>query len=191
MEKRDLIVAGFQSGDIGLTSKIIVNMAKYPEIDRAVLQWFNEMRQPSFRCKPMPLSRSHIQARALSEAKRLNLNEFVASDGWFQNWRKKHGIGKSVRLYGEAGDVSVQDFVEAMNELKEKLELEGYKLENIFNMDETGLFFRAMPVRTYLATVENRKTTRGTKALKAKDRVTLIICVNATGINKMNHFIYK
>ena len=70
-----------------------------------------------------------------------------------------------------------------MNELKEKLELEGYKLEIIFNMDETGLFLRAMPVRTYLATVENRKTVRGTKALKAKDRVTLIICVNASGIN--------
>jgi hypothetical protein len=49
-------------------------------------------------------------------------------------------------------------------------------------MDETGLLYRAMPTRSYVSRDEGpRKTIRGTKALRAKDRLTLVLCVNATG----------
>ncbi|EFX67751.1 hypothetical protein DAPPUDRAFT_63746, partial [Daphnia pulex] len=57
----------------------------------------------------------------------------------------------------------------------------------IFNMDETGLFFRALPTRTYVCREEGqRKTVRGTKALRAKDRLTLVLCANATGTCKID-----
>ena len=60
-----------------------------------------------------------------------------------------------------------------------------YDMENIFNVDETGTFFRLLPKRTYLSTAENRKTARGTKAMKAKDRVSAYMCTNATGTGKV------
>ena len=51
-----------------------------------------------------------------------------------------------------------------------------YDPSNIFNMGESRLFYRVMPLRTYFAANESRKTVRGTKALKAKDRVTVVFC---------------
>nr|CAH0108968.1 unnamed protein product [Daphnia galeata] len=138
------------------------------------------MRNPKFRCKPLSISRAHIQARALREAKIRGISGFSASDGWFRNWRRRYEIGASIRLYGEAGDVDVGAIEPAMRDLR--VQLANYHLKNIFNMDETGLFYRAMPARTYLAYNESRKTVRGTKSLKAKDRVTLVLCVNVESL---------
>ena len=53
-------------------------------------------------------------------------------------------------------------------------------------MDETGLLYRALPTMRYISLEEgSRKNIRGTKVLRAKDRVTLVLCVNATGTCKV------
>jgi DDE superfamily endonuclease len=88
-----------------------------------------------------------------------------------------------VRLHGEAGDVQQDEVEPKMEQLRQQLE--SYYPENIYNMDETGLNFRALPNRTYLATGENRRDIRGSKAFAAKDRLTLVLCVNATGTSKV------
>jgi hypothetical protein len=67
------------------------------------------MRNPSSKCKPLSLSRAHIQARASHEAKLRDIQNFKASDGWFRNWRKRCLIGPSLRLFGEAGDVNIEE----------------------------------------------------------------------------------
>lgn len=41
-------------GSIPITSKRMKNEARYPEIDHAVLKWFNLMRNPAHRWKPLP-----------------------------------------------------------------------------------------------------------------------------------------
>jgi hypothetical protein len=46
------------------SAKIMANLSKNQELDKAVLQWFNEMRNPRGRLKPLSLSRAIIQARA-------------------------------------------------------------------------------------------------------------------------------
>ena len=46
----------------------MVNLSKHPALDEAVFSWFREMRCPRNRRKPLPVSRAHIQARALHEA---------------------------------------------------------------------------------------------------------------------------
>ena len=87
----------------------MANLSKNQELDKAVLQWFNEMRNPRGRLKPLSLSRAIIQARALHEAKLRGIADFKASDGWLPNWRKRNGIGKSLRLHGEGADVNIQE----------------------------------------------------------------------------------
>jgi len=104
--------------------------------------------------------------------------------GWFSRWRNRFSVGKSVRLHGEASDVDINAAEKPMNDLREKLR--DFKPENIFNMDETGLFFRALPNRSYvLNDVDSRQFRRGSKSLTAKDRVTLVLCVNSTGTCKI------
>jgi hypothetical protein len=50
-------------------------------------------------------------------------------------------------------------------------------------MDETGLFFRLLPKYSILMPNEDISSTRGKK--KTKDRVSLIVCANASGTHKI------
>ncbi len=58
-----------------------------------------------------------------------------------------------------------------------------YDPENVYNMDETSLFFRLLPRYSLLMPDEDISTTRGKK--KSKDRVSLIVCANAVGTHKI------
>ncbi|CAM9423972.1 unnamed protein product [Phaeothamnion confervicola] len=55
-----------------------------------------------------------------------------------------------------------------------------HDFENIYNVDETGLF-RILPTVTYLSQHDDRKSARGAKGMKVKDRITLFVCTYATG----------
>lgn len=63
-------------------------------------------------------------------------------------------------------------------------QLERTDPELIYNVDETGLLYRAMPSRSYVPN-EDRRAARGSKAIKTKDRVTLTFCCNSTGFHKL------
>jgi DDE superfamily endonuclease/Tc5 transposase DNA-binding domain/CENP-B N-terminal DNA-binding domain len=169
-----------------LKSKVSNSRAKYPEIDKLVYEWFVNIIHPSGRCKPLPLSRGIIQARARKIAELLGVIDFTASDGWFRGWRWRYEIGKSVRLHGEAGDVNLIEAEKKMDEIRTTLKEKGYSRENTFNMDESGLFYRCMPNRTYVVGGGDvRQLGKGTKAMKAKDRVTAVFCCNSTGTCKI------
>ena len=58
-----------------------------------------------------------------------------------------------------------------------------YDPENVYNMDETGLFFRLLPKYTLLMPFEDDSRTREKK--KAKERLSLVVCANATGTHKI------
>ena len=46
-------------------------------------------------------------------------------------------------------------------------------------------FYKAIPSRTYLISDESKVSAQGTKQLKAKDRLTVIVCTNASGTCKI------
>ena len=69
-----------------------------------------------------------------------------------------------------------EDVLRAREALREALK--DYKLEFIYNMDETGLFYRMVPNRS-LASVQRC----GVK--KDKERVTVALCSNANGSDKL------
>ena len=170
---------------VPLCAKVASSRAKHPAIDRAVYEWFRSIRTLTGARKPLPVSRSMIKARALFEAKRQGVIDFRASDGWFYNWRWRCNVSKCTRLHGEAADVDLDAAEREMHVLRNALA--SYPASNVFNMDEAGLFYRAIPNRSYLAADEgdSRQVGRGRKAMKAKERVTIILCVNATGSCKM------
>ncbi|CAM5110822.1 unnamed protein product [Natator depressus] len=62
-------------------------------------------------------------------------------------------------------------------QLKKIIEEKGYLPEQVFNADETGLFWKRMPNRTYIS--KSERQVPGFKA--AKDHVTLLFCGNAAG----------
>ncbi|GFX96971.1 tigger transposable element-derived protein 1 [Trichonephila clavipes] len=57
-------------------------------------------------------------------------------------------------------------------ELAKIIEDVDYSADQVFNADETGLYWKKLPYRTYIA--KDKKTA-------SKDRVTLLLCSNASG----------
>ncbi|GFT89062.1 tigger transposable element-derived protein 1 [Trichonephila clavipes] len=62
-------------------------------------------------------------------------------------------------------------------ELAKIIEDGDYSADQVFNADETGLYWKKLPNRTYIA--KDEKTASGHKA--SKDRVSLLLCSNASG----------
>jgi len=87
-----------------------------------------------------------------------------------------------VALWGQAGSADVAGAASRIAEIR--AELEPYPAERIYNMDETGLFYRCIPNRAYVQAGQRRQA-RGTKAMKAKERITLVLACNATGNHKI------
>jgi hypothetical protein len=86
-------------------------------------------------------------------------------------------------LHGEGAEVNKND-TELLVALEELYGIIAqYDLENVYNMDETSLFFWLLPRYNLLMPNEDISTTRGKK--KTKYRVFLIICANASGTHKI------
>ncbi len=86
-------------------------------------------------------------------------------------------------LHGEGVEVDKND-PELLSTLEELyFIIAQYNPENIYNMDETRLFFRLLPKYSILMPNEDISNTRGKK--KAKYCVSLIVCTNAFGTHKI------
>ncbi|UYV72204.1 hypothetical protein LAZ67_9002170 [Cordylochernes scorpioides] len=86
-------------------------------------------------------------------------------------------IGDSPRDRGEVASADEEAARKYPEKLAKIIKDGGYCAHQIFNADETGLFWKKMPTRTYIA--KSEKNASGFKA--AKDRVTLLLCSNASG----------
>ncbi|XP_055682946.1 tigger transposable element-derived protein 1-like [Lutzomyia longipalpis] len=106
--------------------------------------------------------------------------EFHATKGWFHNFRKRTKI-HNVRLLGESGDADVDAAEVCKDEIWNIVQEEGYSMEQIFNVDETALFWKKMPNRTYIT--EDEMKAPGPKP--RKDRLSLLLGANASGTLKL------
>ena len=137
------------------------------DVDTKVYRWFTQMRAQS-----IPVSGPMIQSKGLEIAKDLGIT-FQASSGWLARFKARHLI-TGCKLSGESGSVPQG----AVDEWRERLPtlLQGYSPNNIYNMDETGVFYRALPERSLA--VKGSSTSGGKKS---KERLTLSLCVNVNG----------
>ena len=113
-----------------------------------------------------------IKEKGLKFAADLDNESFKASNGWLDCFLKRHNI-----VFGKmSGERDVNETT--MNEWKEKLPqlCEGYKSENIFNMDETGLFFRDTTRYTF-----HKKGDDCAGGKRSKERLTVALCASMTG----------
>ena len=103
----------------------------------------------------------------------LGLSDFKASSGWLMRFKNRHNIHGAV-CSGESGAVDLT----ACDDWKEKIPelVQGYEARDIYNMDETGVFFRALPRRTLTV---KKEACKGGK--QAKERITASLCVNMEG----------
>lgn len=86
------------------------------------------------------------------------LEPIAASFGWISEVVRRHSL-RSVSLRDEAGPIDIHATVESIVFLRGILS--EVKVQNIFNVDETGLFFNLLALKTYICTHGDRKSFRG------------------------------
>ena len=113
--------------------------------------------------------------KAKTYGNQLGIQDFPYSKGWLQKFKKRHVISKHV-AHGEADSADPVAVSQGRLQLQE--DLAAYDPQDIYNMDETVLFYRLLPNST-LATgpVSGKK--------KQKERITVALCANATGTDKL------
>ncbi|GFU59244.1 tigger transposable element-derived protein 1 [Trichonephila clavipes] len=102
--------------------------------------------------------------------------EFSASKGGLTGFLKRNAL-YNIKITGEsatADEGTVKIFPEKLAKI---IEDGDYSADQVFNADETGLYWKRLPNRTYIA--KDEKTASGHK--ESKDRVTLLLCSNASG----------
>ena len=140
----------------------------HDDVNDLTWEWFKSTTR-----RNMPVSGPLIQTQALKFAQDLGLNEFKASNGWLQSFVKRNNIVFG-GMHGEKADVDVDKVEEWKSRLMSLCE--GYDEKDIFNMDETGLFYRDTMKKTYHVKGEDCS---GGK--RSKERITLALCASITG----------
>lgn len=147
----------------------------YPEVEEAILMWFKERRAQN-----IPIDGPIIQEKARIFANSLGISSelFNASEGWLSNFKQRNSIVfKSIE--GESGEIHAEQTNDWFKFQLPAL-LNQYEPKNVFNADEFGLFFSALPDKSF--SFSGQKCEGGKQS---KIRITVLACCNMTGSEKL------
>ena len=174
-EKIITAIASSESPALANKKRCIIRLPKYDLVDEACWKWFCQQRS-----KGAPVSGVLLQEKARNFFPKLypdaDSQSFKGSTGWLTRFNQRHGI-KNVKLRGEILSSNMSAVEPFCEELKEVCIKEGYSRHQIFNADETGLWWRMTPS----CSLNSSGITRAANFKKAKDRITILGCSNASG----------
>lgn len=163
------------NAEIGISS---TKESEIPKTEKELVRWIEEIERTS----NFPLTAECIQMKAkglwAQEEKEKN-PAFKFSRGWFSNFKKRHSLTLK-RAYGSSGLINREDYEGDILRIREIMKT--YRLEDIFNFDETSLFFKLLPPKGYTL-----KVFKGVK--EDKTRISLGLMVNANGTERMKPLI--
>jgi predicted transcriptional regulator len=109
---------------------------------------------------------------------------FGASRGWFDKLKKRSNL-HNIAVQGEAASADTAAAEAFPVELKKIIQDGGYTKQQILIVDETGLFWKKMPSRTFIAKEE--KSMPGFKA--AKNRLTLLLIYHSQNPRALKNYL--
>jgi hypothetical protein len=140
----------------------------FKEINDLTFSWFEGARS-----RELPISGQLLQENALSFANILKIENFKASNGWLNKFCARNNIVFHA-ISGESACVNQNDVNDWISRLPDIIS--NYEPRNIFNTDETGLFFRAIRDKSLVL-----KGSQCVGGKKAKEQITILFSVNAAG----------
>jgi hypothetical protein len=113
----------------------------FPIFDKAMQIWTSQAV-----ANGIPLSDMILQEKGLEFAKSLKIEDKIkCANGWIYKFKQRNGLRK-VNYSGEANSAPLATLPEERSRLQKLLA--NYNREDIYNADETGLFFRMEPNQT-------------------------------------------
>lgn len=157
-----------------------IRRSEYPIMEQKLYQWFLKQR-----ARNVSIGGNQIKYMARKIHDRINKEaSFNASDGWFSNFKKRFGI-RRLAVVGEKLSSQAEYVQPFKNELELLIKRHHLTEQQLYNADETGLFWKILPNKTFVSATE--KTAPGRKL--SKERLTFLACTNATGDHKLKPLI--
>jgi len=152
----------------------------FEKMEKLLALWVDDANK-----KNIPLTQAAITEKAKSifcHLKQTHGGEqiFSGSKGWFMRFKTRSNC-HSVKFCGEAASADLVAAAEFPKEFQRYVEQGNYSPDQIFNVDETAVFWKRLPARTYICREEC--SAPGFKA--AKDRVTVLLGANVSGTLKL------
>ncbi|XP_055625048.1 tigger transposable element-derived protein 4-like [Toxorhynchites rutilus septentrionalis] len=143
------------------------------KLERSMEMFVNQARENN-----LPLSGSILREKACEFAQKLGIPNFKGSSGWLSKFLKRQKMTFR-KLCGESAsvDLSVTD-----NWISQTLPsiIAEYDARDIYNTDETGLYYKCLPDKTFAFRSE---TCHGGKY--SKQRLTVMCATNMDGSDKL------
>lgn len=153
-----------------------VSSGKYQKLELALFYWFLKMRD-----NHETLTSGLILLQARKFASKLNIpSNFKFSKKWLHNFKKRFNIRK-LKISGEKLSSDLESIEPFKQQFFEVVDERGLSIDQLYNADESGLFFKILPNYTLV----HSKETSATGHKVAKDRITFMPCANASGSNKL------
>ena len=140
IKQRETIMKAYNSSDFG-SSRKKMRTAQHADVEEALFQWFKNVCDQN-----IPISGPTLAAKTDDLAIRFGHTDFTTNHNWVERFNQRRGI-VSRSINGESAAVDetvVEDYVSTTlpNFLRD------YDSKDVFNMDETGLFYKLLPNRT-------------------------------------------
>ena len=180
LKSKESLLTMYESNASG--SRVHTSMTQRPsefeEVNTALYQWYTQACS-----KNIYPGGAQLTEKAKEIAECLGKSNFKGSRGWLEKWKKRYNV-KQVKVNRESADVRG----ETVDSWKERLPeiVGGYAKEDVWNMDETGVFWQALPERGF---GQKGKACYGGK--KSKKRVTVAFFVSAAGTKEKPILIWK
>lgn len=155
-----------------------LRVSTHPQLNDQLYAWFLKKRSAH-----MPISDKLLGAKCQQLHKKMCSIQncmFKASQGWIKSFKAERGL-RAIAIAGEKLDANMAAVDPFLSDLEQTIINGNYNVHNIYNADETGLFFKLMPTKTLVNL--NEKKAPGRKNLR--NRITFMPCVNVSGSHKI------
>ena len=85
LKNKEKIMKAFEGGNNRSSQKL--KSSNYDDLDQAVYMWFVKTRDEG-----IPVNGPVLKEKAIQYAKELDIENFKASNGWFERWKSLHEI---------------------------------------------------------------------------------------------------
>lgn len=158
----------------GQTSKKRCTGVENSPLEQALYEWFLQKKSIG-----EPVTGIMLQEKAIELNKMLNgTSSFKGTNGFISKFKKRHSIGSST-VHGEKASANknastfCREFIKYIMDNK-------IPLDKVYNAKETVLYWKMMPNKTPITSSEHE-----TPGKLDKNKITLMVCTNATGTHKL------